>query len=181
MNDYCHHVSGFFPVREDAESAVNKMVAKGLSRQQLHIFCADTPPTATSVSPAEEAKSDRALQDILVDGAIGTAVGTGVGVVGSVALAATSVTLFVASPLIAPLMLIGWGASIGGLIGAAAGATSGPEKKEGWLADLIKDAIENDQVVLVAVTRSEGETGIACDIIEDSVGKYNEKDADASP
>ena len=178
MNDYRHHVSGFFPVRDDAESAVSKMIEKGVPREQLHIFSADTKPT--SVSPAEEAKSDNALQDILVDGAIGTAVGTGVGVVGSVALAATSVTLFVASPLIAPLMLIGWGASIGGLIGAAAGATSGPEKKEGWLADLIKDAIENDQVVLVAVTKSERETEIAYEIIEDLVGKYKDTDTDTS-
>ena len=68
---------------------------------------------------------DGVLQDVLVDGAIGTAVGTGIGALGSVALAATSVTLFIASPLVAPLMLLGWGASIGGLIGAAAGATAG--------------------------------------------------------
>lgn len=174
MNNYRHYVSGFFPVRDDAESAVSRMVEKGLPREQVQIYSADS--SAASVPPAQEAKSDKALQDILVDGAIGTAAGTGVGALGSVALAASSVTLFVASPLIAPLMLIGWGASIGGLIGAAAGATAGPEKKEGWLADLVKDAIENDQVVLVAVTKSERETEIACGVIEDLVGKYKDSD-----
>ena len=66
------------------------------------------------------------------------------------ALAATSVTLFIASPLVAPLMLLGWGASIGGLIGAAAGATEGDGDKEGWLSDLVRDAIANGHVVLVA-------------------------------
>jgi hypothetical protein len=112
------------------------------------------------------------LQDVLVDGAIGTVVGTGIGALGSVALAATSVTLFVASPLVAPLMLLGWGASIGGLIGAAAGATAGPGNKEGWLSDLVSDAIANGHVVLVVETRSEQEATTARKVIQASVGEY---------
>ena len=39
-----------------------------------------------------------------------------------VALVATNVSLFIASPLLAPLMMLGWGASIGGLLGATVGA-----------------------------------------------------------
>ncbi len=170
MNEYCHHVSGFFAHRDEAESAFATLIEQGLPRAQMQIYAAD----ATSSSPAQEAKSDGVLQDVLVDGAIGTAVGTGIGALGSVALAATSVSLFIASPLVAPLMLIGWGASIGGLIGAAAGATAGPGNKEGWLADLVGDAIANGQVVLVVETRNEQETADAREVIQDSVGQYKD-------
>ncbi len=172
MNEYRHHVSGFFAHRDEAERALSEIAEQGLPRERMQIYTANS----TSFSPAQEAKSDGVLQDVLVDGAIGTAVGTGIGALGSVALAATSVTLFIASPLIAPLMLIGWGASIGGLIGAATGATAAPGKREGWLSDLIGDAIASGQVVLVAETRNEQETANAREVIKDSVGNYKDTD-----
>lgn len=168
MNEYRHHVSGFFAHREEAERALSRLVEQGLPPERLQIY------TATSSSPAQEARSDGVLQDVLVDGAIGTAVGTGVGALGSVALAAASVSLFIASPLIAPLVLIGWGASLGGLIGAASGATAGSGNKEGWLADLVGDAIAHGQVVLVVETWNEQETARAREVMQDAVGKYND-------
>ncbi len=170
MNDYCHHVSGFFAHRDDAESASATLVERGLPRDRLRVFATDPSPPASS----QEKKSDGVLQDVLVDGAIGAAVGTGVGVLGSVALAATSVSLFIASPLVAPLMLLGWGASLGGFIGASVGTTAGAGNKEGWLSDLIGDAISTGQVVLVVETRTEQETAIAREVIQASVG--NSKD-----
>ncbi len=137
MDEYRHHVSGFFAHREQAESALSRLVEQGLPRERLRIFAND--PAASDTAPKEG--SNAVLQDVLVDATIGTAVGSGIGALGSVALAAASVSLFVVSPLVAPLMLLGWGASIGGLIGAAAGATSGSGDKDGWLSDLIGDAI----------------------------------------
>ncbi len=176
MNEYRHHVSGFFTHRDDAERTLSVLVEQGLPREQMHVYTADS----ASSSPAQEAKSDGMLKDVLVDGAIGTAVGTGIGALGTVALAATSVSLFVASPLVAPLVLIGWGASLGGLIGAAAGTTAGSGNKEGWLSDLIGDAIKSGQVVLVAETRNEQETESARAAIKDSVGKYKDSNTAAA-
>jgi hypothetical protein len=166
MNEYRHHVSGFFAHREAAESALSRLVERGLPRERLHIFATD--PTVSDTAPKEG--SNAVLKDVLVDSAIGTAVGTGLGALAEVGLVAASVSLFVASPLIAPLMMLGWGASIGALIGAAAGATAGPGNKEGWLSDLIGDAIASGQVVLVAETRTEQETAIAREVIQASVG-----------
>ena len=173
MSEYPHHVSGFFIHRDDAESTLSTLVEQGLPRERLQIFTADS----TSSSPAQEAKSDGVLKDVLVDGAIGTAVGTGIGALGSVALAATSVSLFIASPLLAPLALLGWGATIGGLIGAAAGTTEGDGNKQGWLSDLVSDAIANGHVVLVAETRTEQEMTTAREVIQASVGEYKDIDA----
>ncbi|HRK77150.1 MAG TPA: hypothetical protein PLQ95_01300 [Thiobacillus sp.] len=172
MDEYRHHVSGFFTHREQAESALSRLIEQGLPRERLRIFAND--PAASDTMPKDG--SDAVLKDVLVDASIGTAVGTGIGALGSVALAAASVSLFVASPLVAPLMLLGWGASIGGLIGAAAGVTPGAGDKDGWLSDLIGDAIASGQAVMVAETRTAQETAIAREVIRASVGDSKDTD-----
>lgn len=172
MNEYRHHVSGFFASRQEAESALSRLIERGLLRERLQIFAADSAPPGT----ASQADSNEVLKDVLVDGAIGTAVGTGVGALAELALVAASVTLFVASPLIAPLAMLGWGASLGGFIGAAVGAVhngkSNTGEKEGTFSALVRDAISSGQVVLVADTLTEQETTIAREVIQASVGDY---------
>lgn len=173
MNEYSHYVSGFFAHRDEAESTLITLLEQGVSPERMNIYSTDS----TSSSPEQEVKSDGVLKDIIVDGTIGTAVGTGIGALGSVALAATSVTLFVASPLVAPLMLIGWGASIGGLIGTAVGAAGTEGSKDFWLSDLVRDAIANGHVVLVVEARSEQEAAITRRVMEASLGECKEKEA----
>ena len=68
---------------------------------------------------------------------------------------------------------IGWGASLGAMAGATYGAKNGSQK-EGWLSDLVKDAITNGQVVLVAQTNTEQETEIAREAIQTSVGNHKD-------
>jgi hypothetical protein len=174
MNEYSHHVSGFFAHRDEAQGALARLVERGLPRGQLRIFAAEDAPAATGA----QAESNEVLKDVLVDGAIGTAVGTGLGALGELALVAANVTLFVASPLVAPLVMLGWGASIGAIVGAATGATTTAAadvpKKDGRLSELVRDAIANGQFVLVATTRTAEETAIAREVIEASVGQYED-------
>ena len=189
MDIHRHHVSGFFAKRDEAEKTFSTLVARGLTREQLQIF--DTsqsaaPPAASTPQQAPtESGSDTSLKEILVDGTIGTALGTGLGALAQVALVAGSVSLFVASPLVAPLVMMGWGASLGGLIGAAVGAmkkedgnpaavTKVKEEKQGWLSTLVADAIASGQFVLVAQTNTEQETAIAQEVIQASVGTYKD-------
>ena len=170
MDEYRHHVSGFFAHREEAEGARSRLVEQGLPREQIQLFDADSGPAITK----PEGESNEVLTNVLVDGAIGTVVGTGIGALAQLALVAGSVTLFVASPLVAPLVMLGWGASLGAFVGAAAGADASVEPKEGWLSDLVRDAIANGQVVLVAQTRTEQETTIARDVIGSAVGEFKD-------
>jgi len=174
MNEYRHHVSGFFANRDDAVSTLSKLVERGLPRERLQIFASDSP----SPAPAPKEDSNAVLKDVLVDGAKGAVVGTGIGALAEVALMAANVSLFVASPLLAPLMLLGWGASLGGLIGATAGAASSAapdaEKKEAWLSVLVRDAIAIGQTVLVVDARTEQETATAREVIQASVGDYKD-------
>lgn len=175
MTTYRHHVSGFFAHRAEAEEAFSRLVEQGLPRQQLQIVEAVLAPSA----PAPLAESNDVLKDVVVDGVVGTAVGTGIGALAEVALVVANVSLFVASPLIAPLVLLGWGASLGGLIGAAAGASSSSTKqKTGALADLVGDAIASGQVVLVVEARNKKETEIAQDVLRSLVG--HDKDVNAA-
>lgn len=175
MNQTSHHVSGFFAVCDEARATRAELVVRGLPPAQLHIYETDEVPAA----PMPKGDSNAVLKDVLVDGAIGTAVGTGLGALAEVALVAANVTLFIASPLIAPLAMLGWGAAIGGVVGATAGATadpppavgsSGDDKKDNWLSDMVRDAVSHGQIVLVAETCTAQETAIAREVIGASVG-----------
>jgi len=170
MDEYRHHVSGFFAHRQEAEAALARLAERGLPRQQLQLFDADSGPAITE----PKGESNETLTNVLTDGAIGTVVGTGIGALAQLALVAANVSLFIASPLIAPLVMLGWGASLGAFVGGAVGAQTGIEHKEGWLSDLVRDAIASGQVVLVVQTRSAEETVIAREIIGDAVGEFKD-------
>ena len=166
MDEYLHHVAGFFAQRADADAVFSRLVEAGLPHEQLKQFAAES----AAAVPTPQASSNDVLKEVVVDGAIGTAVGTGLGVLAELALVAANVSLFVASPLIAPLAMLGWGASLGGFIGAAVGAGN----KKGEFSALVGDAIASGQAVLVAETRTANETARAREIIEASVGDYRD-------
>lgn len=166
MNDYSHHISGFFAHKQAAEDALVRLVERGVARDQLQLFAADSGPAVSK--PVGD--SNEVLTNVLVDGAVGT----GLGALAQLALVAANVSLFVASPLIAPLVMMGWGASLGAVVGAVAGADVGGERKEGWLSDLVRDAMANGQVVLVVLAKTEQETVIAREVIGDAVGEFKE-------
>ncbi|MFM7001051.1 MAG: hypothetical protein ACKOXU_08330 [Limnohabitans sp.] len=170
MAPYQHCVSGFFVKQEEAQAARDELIRRGIPEQQLTLYAKD-PEDLVLSAPTD---SQRVLSNILVDSAIGTAVGTAAGAVGEIALATTSVTLFVASPLIAPLAMLGWGASLGAVVGAVAGAIRF-NKKDGKLAELVADAIQSGQVVLIATTHSELQTSVAIEVIQSAVGAYQDE------
>ncbi len=103
MNQYRQHVSGFFAHYKDAAGVHHALLARGIPADRLQLLDAGPPPP----SALPRTDNNRVLDDILTKGAIGTAVGTGVGALAELALVAANVSLFVASPLIAPLVLLG--------------------------------------------------------------------------
>jgi len=164
MDEQSHIVSGIYTSRAEAESVRDRLVGRGLPSGQLNIV-----ENAGIDGNSKMAVDNEALKDVLVDGAVGAGVGTVIGGLGEVALVAANVTLFVASPLVAPLFMLGWGAFIGGFVGAAAGAEKPEEKKEGKLSDLVLDAIRNGHVVLIAHTTSAAETTLVRELVGDSL------------
>jgi hypothetical protein len=161
-------VSAVYPTREEAVAVRRRLIDAGIASSAVEILHDRTPAVVTE-------DSDDVLKDMVVDGTIGTAIGTGVGALGTVALWASGVTLFVASPVIAPLAMLGWFAGVGGLVGAAAGAAgtgapkAGAPRKEGKFSELVMDAIKSGNAVLVASTYDEAERGIAMKVIGESL------------
>ena len=157
MDSYLHRVVGLYASLVDANQVRDLIIAQGIPSTQLRVLSAAT----TGASSDAASDSDDVLKDLLRDGAIGTAVGTAAGAGLSIALAAAGLTLFIASPVLGALYLVGWGASLGGLAGAVVGA----ERSTGDVSSLVKDALANGQVVLVAHARSEVETAMAQQIV----------------
>jgi hypothetical protein len=166
MDSYRHYLSGFFSHRDQAEMAYTQLVALGIPRNRIQIF------DAQSASPTHVSSkgSNQVLKEVLVDGAVGTAVGITIGGLAEVALVAANVTLFVASPLIAPLVMMGWGAGIGGILGASAGAAA----KAKPLSELVNDAIKAGQIPLIVETHSVEETASAQAVFKDLIGDYQD-------
>ncbi|QKE64066.1 hypothetical protein HNE05_12150 [Aquipseudomonas campi] len=178
MDRYCHNVSGFFPQRAPAESTLVQLIQRGLHNEDLQIFTGDShaPP-----APTPQRRSNGVLKDILIVGAIGAGIGIGLGAAVEVMLIANDINLFTASPLLAPLMLLGWGAFIGAFLGSAIAAARGSGKHAGRFAELISGAITHGDVVLVAKTHNEQETSIAREVIKASAGEFKDIDMVITP
>ncbi|MBH1970038.1 hypothetical protein FK216_02375 [Moraxellaceae bacterium AER2_44_116] len=167
MENYNHTVSGIYPNFEEAKATLTLLHTQGLASTQLNIIQSNNAAAALQ----QHTKSDNVLNDVIVDGAVGTVVGAGAFGLGHLALVWANISLFVASPLLGPLIMLGWGASVGGLFGAIAGATvvSEEDSKGKSFIHLVEDAISRGYVVLVAQTMTEQETLLAQEIIRDSV------------
>jgi hypothetical protein len=163
-----HKVAALYASVDEAERVRQHLIDGGIAASEVTVL-KDLP------LPPDGGGNDEVLKDILVDGAIGTAVGTGVGAVGTVMLWAAGVTLFMASPVVAPLAMLGWFAGVGGIAGAVAGAASKEDKKgkEGKFSELVMDAIQSGNVVLVVRTHGETDTELAKEIIGKSLTGYH--------
>jgi len=150
---YLHRVVGLYPTHAAAQSALEELLAHGIPPAQLRLIAPESPATGAEAEP----DSDDVLNDLLRDGAIGTAVGSAAGAGATIALAAANITLFITNPVFGALYLLGWGASLGGLLGAVVGA----ERHKGDVSSLIKDAMACSQFVLVVHAMTEAETSQA--------------------
>ena len=161
MEKYLHKVAGIYTSQATAERTRNHLVGNGFALDQIDILL----PMESSSDNKIEPEGDEVLKEVVKDGLIGTVVGGGVGALGVAAMVAANVTLFLASPLLGPLTIIGWGASAG----AIAGASIGAGMKEGRFADIVRDAGNSGHTVLIAHTLTDEQTRIAQDMITASV------------
>ena len=158
--DYLHRIFGIYTTRQEAEQVRQRLFNEGIAAEQFEIF--DEPGDQGHIEP----NSDEVRNETLTGGAIGTVIGGAAGALGEVALAAANVSLFLASPVIGTLTMIGWGAAAGGVLGGFIGA--GGAGKENF-ADLVRDAVQHGYTVLIVYARTEAETTLAQAVIGESV------------
>ncbi len=164
-----HRVSAIYGTHDEARRVCKHLIDAGFSPGEVSLL------HELPLPPLED-DDDEVLKDMLVDGSIGTAIGAGVGAIGTVMLWAASVTLFVASPVVAPLAMLGWFASVGGIAGAVVGATGNASQvdRQGKFSELVMDAIKSGSVVLVVRTHDEASRELAKDIIRKSLKGHKE-------
>lgn len=163
-----HKVAALYASVEEAVRVRRHLIRSGIAAKEVALL-KDLP------LPPDAGGNDEVLKDIVVDGAIGTAVGAGVGTIGTMMLWAANVTLFVSSPVVASLAMLGWFAGVGGIAGAIAGVVSEENNKgkEGKFSELVMDAIQSGNVVLVVRTHGKADKELAKDIIGKSLtGHY---------
>ena len=163
MGNYLHRVLGLYAVRAEAKCVFDQLVQRGIPPEKVTIL----EPGRDDGNGEAKADSDDVLKELLREGAIGAAVGTLAGAAGTIALAAANISLFIASPVLGALYLLGWGASFGGFVGAVAGS----QRNKGDVSDLVKDALASGHVVLVAHTATEEQTTRVQQIIGASMGE----------
>jgi hypothetical protein len=119
MPQYHHRISGSFSHRNQAEKAYATLLLQGIPAKQLRLSDSDLKSTLITAW-TEQGNNSNILVTVLVSGTIGTLIGVFVGM--TIELAMINTSLFIASPLTVPLVLMGWGACIGGFTGIAIGA-----------------------------------------------------------
>lgn len=137
-----HRIAAVYPDRAAAEAALNALSLAGLSGIRITQLAPGAGEVDLAIEPDVEETRNTVVENTLTGSAAGTA--TGAVVAGATAMLAPA--LFVSTPVVGPLIVLGYGA----LIGSAAGAIRGLRVRETLLAGLVKDALKAGyHVVLV--------------------------------
>lgn len=107
----------------------------------------------------------RVLKEVLADSALGAALGVGAGALGTIVLFTVHSTLFLASPILAPVALMVNLATVGGLLGGAVGA----EKRGTQYSTLADGGAAEGRIALLVTTANSAERLLAKTIIRRSL------------
>jgi len=161
-------VTGIYASRIEAETVRGHLVEQGLPLAQVEVV----QRVRADDNNRPLAEADNVLKSMLIDSAVGAVVGTAIFAVGEAALALANVILFTASPLVAPLAMLGWGAALGAVVGATFGYDG--VTKTGRLADAVLHAIRSGHTTVIARARTEEESKLATGIIGPSIVEHSE-------
>ena len=141
---YPHKVAAVYPSAAAAEAARQELLRAGLVDIDIRQVGPATSDLDARIEPEQRQTRNRFIEDILT----GTALGGVAGAAAAGAAAALVPTLFVAAPVLGPLMAVGYAATLGG----GAGAVKAFKVKEGMLAGVVEDAAKNGLCSLVIHT-----------------------------
>lgn len=163
---YPHKLAAIYPDSDSTEVAKYNLRYAGLGDVRFVHLHADSAHVDRAIEPEQAETRNHFIRDILIGGVIGSAVGAA----GAGALALDMPSLFVSAPVIGPLMVAGYSATLG----ATAGAIKGFKIKEGLLAGMVQDAIRNGFHVLIVHSPDDAihmraERAVARTLVEDTL------------
>ncbi len=119
MKQYPHKLAGIFPDSTSLAQAEKLFHDAGFSKEQVN------PVQAGEAVREQEKKiepeSTGVRKEFVRDIAMGTGVGGVGGAIGAAGIGLGLPALYVSAPVVAPLMVIGYAATVGGLAGAIRG------------------------------------------------------------
>jgi hypothetical protein len=160
---YPYKVAAVYPDAAAAEAAVQTLKTSDLSGIRIFLLDSATAEVDLAIEPEPLAARDTVVEETVTGGAAGTAVGAVV--TGAAALAAPA--LFVSAPVVGPLIVLGYGAMIGGTVGAIHGL----KLRENVLADVVKDTIKGGYHVIIVHAASEDTERRVRDVIQSTMAE----------
>lgn len=147
---YPYKVAAVYPDNAAAEAAILGLNIENLGDVEVVRLEPGTNQIDQAIEPEREQTRDTVVNDTVTGCVVGTAAGTVV--TGAAALVAPA--LFVSAPVVGPLVVLGYGAMIGGTVGAIRGL----KMYENMLSGLVKDALkEGYHVVVIHAASEEGQ------------------------
>ncbi len=138
---YPHKVAAVYPDDASAQQAIQALEDAGLDDIKITTLV----PSEEGLSPAIEPETKETRNKVVLDTLFGTATGGAAGAATAGAIAIVVPSLFVSAPIVAPLIVLGYGAMIGG----TAGAIVGLKPREGMLAGLVRDSVKAGYHVVI--------------------------------
>lgn len=156
-------VTGLFKNRVAAESAVDAILKRGYSRDDISVLMSDATRTKEFAVQAKSHAADGAG----IGGALGTAVGAALAAIAAVGstIFLPGINLVIAGPIAAALAGAGAGAVTGGVIGALVGAGI-PE----YRAKVYETGLREGGILLGVEARNEEEIETLEHLLEDVGG-----------
>lgn len=166
--EFNHELAGIYADNEAAEKAYEAFIKAGFDASEVRLITPDqAPETNDEVSRDIEPESGGTRDQIVKDTAIGTAAGVGAGAAGAGAIGLMAPMLFAAAPVVAPLIVMGYGAAVGGM----AGAITGLHVEKTRLAGIVQDALKGGFWVVLVHGRDEAAYRKASEVMEATVAE----------
>lgn len=144
---YPYKVAAVYPNNAATEAAVHALNLTDLGDIEVARLEPGSSEIDVAIEPERAETRDTVVKDTVAGGIAGTAAGAGL--TGAAALGAPA--LFVSAPVVGPLIVLGYGAMIGGTVGAIRGL----KLRENMLSGLVKDALKAGCHVIVVHAASE--------------------------
>ncbi|MDT8387524.1 MAG: hypothetical protein RQ736_08425 [Thiogranum sp.] len=141
MRRYAHKVVAIYPDAATAEDALLALKHARLGDSEVVQLMPGATNIDRAVQPEPDTSRDTMKRQTVTGGAAGTA--TGALIAGATEVLAPA--LFVSAPVVGPLIVLGYGALIGGI----AGAVRGLRLREDVLTGLVRNALKAGYPVII--------------------------------
>jgi hypothetical protein len=164
--DFTHELAGIYADNDAAQKAYEAFIEAGFDASEVRLITPDqAPEDSDAVSQDIEPESGGTRDQIAKDTAIGTAAGVGAGAVGAGAIGLMAPMLFASAPVVAPLIVMGYGAAVGGM----GGAITGLHIEKTRLASMVRDALKGGFCIVLVHGRDEAAYRKASEVMESTV------------